>query len=47
MKKDLKDLSMEEKRIPTQEVLREGIFTLDPWRAHQQCEVTTLGEYKN
>jgi hypothetical protein len=47
MKKYSKDLSMQERRIPTQEVLREGIFTSNPLRAHQQCEVTTLGEYKN
>ena len=28
-------------------MLSKGILTLDPLRAHQQCEVTTLGEDKN
>jgi hypothetical protein len=47
MQEGLKDLSMQERSISTQEVLREGILTSDPLRAHQQCEVTTLGEDKN
>jgi hypothetical protein len=38
---------MRERRIPTQEVLREGILTSDPLKAQHQCEVTTLGEDKN
>ena len=47
MQEGLKDLSMQERIMSTQEVLREGILTLNPLRAHQQCEVTTLGEDKN
>ena len=47
MKKYLKDLSIQERSISTQEVLREGILTSDPLKAHQKCEVTTLGEDKN
>jgi hypothetical protein len=38
---------MQERSISTQEVLREGILTSYPLRAHQQCEATTLGEDKN
>jgi hypothetical protein len=47
MQEGLKDLSMQERRIPTLELIREGILTLNPLREHQQCEVTTLGEDKN
>jgi hypothetical protein len=43
MQEGLKDLSMQERRIPTQEVIREGILTSEPLKAQQQCEVTTLG----
>jgi len=43
----LKDLSMQERRIPTLELIREGTLTLNPLEIHQQCEVTTLGEDKN
>jgi hypothetical protein len=46
-KEGLKNLSMQEIRMPTLELIREGILTLDPLRAHQQHEVTTLGEDKN
>jgi hypothetical protein len=38
---------MQERRIPTLELIREGTLTLNPSRAHQLCEVTTLGEDKN
>jgi hypothetical protein len=38
---------MQERRIPTQELLREGMLTSKPLKEHQQCEVTTLGEDKN
>jgi hypothetical protein len=38
---------MQERRIPTLELIREGILTSNPLRTHQQCEVTTLGEDKN
>jgi hypothetical protein len=47
MQQGLKDLSMQERRIPNLELIREGILTLNPLRAHQQCEVTMLGEDKN
>jgi hypothetical protein len=47
MHEGLKDLSMHKISISTQEVLSEGILTSDPLKAHQQCEVTTLGEDKN
>ena len=47
MQEGLKDLSIQERSISTQEVLRKGILTPDPLRAHQQYEVTTLGEDKN
>jgi hypothetical protein len=43
----LKDLSMQERRIPTLELIREEVLTLNPLRSHQQCEVTMLGEDKN
>jgi hypothetical protein len=43
----LKDLSIQERSISTQEVLRKGILTLNSFREDQQCEVTTLGEDKN
>jgi hypothetical protein len=43
----LKDLSMQEESISTQEVVREGILILNPLRAHRQREVTTLGKYRN
>jgi hypothetical protein len=36
---------MQERRIPTLELIREGVS--NPLRAHQQCEVTMLGEDKN
>jgi hypothetical protein len=38
---------MQEESIPIQEVVREGILTLNPLKAHQQCEVTTLEEDRN
>ena len=38
---------MQEESIPIQEVVREGILTLNPLKAHQQCEVTTLEEDTN
>ena len=47
MQKYSKDLSMQERSISTQELLRGGILTSNPLRAQQQCEVTTLGEDKN
>jgi hypothetical protein len=47
MKNDLKDLSIQERTIYTQEVLRGGILTSDPLRSQQQCKITMLGEDKN
>jgi hypothetical protein len=38
---------MKERSISTQEVLREGILTSNPLRAHQNCKVTMLAEDKN
>jgi hypothetical protein len=47
MQEGLKNLSMQEISMSTQEVLIKEILTLDSLRAHQQCEVTTLEEDKN
>jgi hypothetical protein len=38
---------MQERRIPTMDLIREEVLTLNPLRAHQQCEVATPGEDKN
>jgi hypothetical protein len=38
---------MQEESIPIQEVVREGILTLNPLKEHPQCEVTTLEEDRN
>ena len=38
---------MQESIIPTLELIIEEILTSNLWRAHQQCEVTSLGEDKN
>jgi hypothetical protein len=46
-KEILRGLSMQERRIATLELIREGILTSNPLRAHQQCKVTTLGEDNN
>jgi hypothetical protein len=35
MKEGLKDLSIQERSVPTQEVLRDGILTLEPLRVPQ------------
>jgi hypothetical protein len=43
----LKDLSIQERSISTQEVLRKGILTSIPLREPQQCEATVLGEDNN
>jgi hypothetical protein len=47
MQEGLKDLSMQEESISTQEVIREEVLNSNPLRAHPQHEVTTLGEHKN
>jgi hypothetical protein len=38
---------MKERRIPSLEIIREEVLTLNPLREHQQCKVTSLGEDKN
>jgi hypothetical protein len=47
MQEGLKNISMKERNISTQEVSRKGILTSDSLRAPHQCEATTLGENKN
>jgi hypothetical protein len=47
MQEGLKDLSIQERSVPTQEVLIKGILTSEPLSVPQQCEATTLGEEKN
>jgi hypothetical protein len=47
MQEGLKDLSIQERSVPTQEVLRKGILNSGPLRVPQQCEATTLGEDRN
>jgi hypothetical protein len=47
MQEGLRNLSIQERSIPTQEVLRKEILTSNPLRAPQQCEATMLGEDKN
>ena len=38
---------MQERSTSTQELIREEILNSNPLRAHQQCEVTSLGKDKN
>jgi hypothetical protein len=47
MQEGLKDPSIQEESISTQEAVREGILTSNALRAHQQREVTTLEEDMN
>jgi hypothetical protein len=47
MQEGLKDLSIQERSMPTQEMLRKGILTSESSRIPQQCEATRLGEDKN
>jgi hypothetical protein len=47
MQEGLKDLSMQERRIPTLELIREEVLPLNPLKSHQQREATTLREDKN
>jgi hypothetical protein len=47
MQKGLKDLSMQERRIPTLELIREEVLPLNPLKYHQKCEATMLRENKN
>jgi hypothetical protein len=43
----LKDLSIQESREPTLEIIREEVFHSEPLKDPQQCEVTMLREDKN
>jgi hypothetical protein len=43
----LQNLSMQERKINTLEITKEGTLTTKSVRAYQQCKVTLLGEYKN
>jgi hypothetical protein len=45
--KGLKDLSMQEESMSTQDLVREEVLPLNPLKEHQQCEVTMLREDKN
>jgi hypothetical protein len=47
MQEGLKDLYIQERSVPTQEVLRKGILTSKIMRVPQQCEATMIGEDKN
>jgi hypothetical protein len=47
MQEGFKDLSIQEKSVPTQEVLGKGILTSEPLSVPQQCEATTLGKDEN
>jgi hypothetical protein len=47
MQEGLKNLSIQERSISTQEVLRGGILTSDSLKAPQQCEAIALKEDKN
>jgi hypothetical protein len=47
MQEGLRSLYIQERSMPTQEVLRKEILTSDPVRAPQQCKATMLGEDKN
>jgi hypothetical protein len=43
----LKNLSMQERNVSTQEIVREDVLHLNPLKDPQQCEVVTLREDKN
>jgi hypothetical protein len=47
MQEGLKNIFIQERSMPTQEMLRKGILTSESLRAPQQCKATTLGEDKN
>jgi hypothetical protein len=47
MQEALNYLYIQERSMPTQEVLRKEILTLESLRAPQQCEANTLWEDKN
>jgi hypothetical protein len=43
----LKALSMQERKVPTLELIREKVLPLHPLDEHQQCEATRLRGNKN
>jgi hypothetical protein len=43
----LKDLSMQEESMSTQDLVRKEVLSLTPLKEHQQCEVTMLRTDKN
>jgi hypothetical protein len=43
----LKDLSMQEESMSTQDLVRKEVLPLNPLKEHQQREVIMLREYKN
>jgi hypothetical protein len=47
MQKGLKDLPMQERRIPTLELIRNEALPSNPLKEHWQCEATMLREDKN
>jgi hypothetical protein len=47
MQEGLKNLFIQERSMPTQEMLRKGILVAESLKVPQQCEATTLGEDKN
>jgi hypothetical protein len=47
MQEGLKDLSMQDRRILTLDLIRKEVLPLNPSREHQQCKAITLGEDKN
>ena len=47
MQEGLKYLSVQERSVATPKIVREGTLTSESVRAHQQCEVLSLGDNKN
>jgi hypothetical protein len=47
MQEGLKNLSMQKRRAPTPETIREEVLPLNPVKYPQQCEVTMIREDKN
>jgi hypothetical protein len=43
----LKDLSMQEERMSTQDLVRKEVLPLNPLKEHRQCEVTMLRKDNN
>jgi hypothetical protein len=47
MQEGLKDLSMQEESMSTQDLVRKEVVPLNPLKEHQQCEVTMLRNDKH